>query len=463
LKSAPDTSPSLRRQLRHRLWLMIASLWALGAAVALTVQWRETDQLLDHAQRETARLALSLPLNATASAKPMPPSPDDTLQLQVFDAQGMMVWRSALAPTSPLAPLDGPSEFEAAGRRVLIMRDAGTQRAAVVSASLAERESTLLNATEGMVLTLALLLPLTAWGLSWVLSANFARLQSMQEALSRRSPDALQPLHVPGMPQEFIPMVSEINRLLARLEQARHAERSFVANSAHELRTPVAAAQAQLQRLQDELTQTQAGEHLGQRTQALARQLDRLHHLCVKLMQLARAESAVVRDRSPFDLVTVVRLVLEEFDRQGLRGRIECLMPEGPTGVQAHGDVDALAIVLRNLVENALLHTTGQVTVQVHPDASLSVTDEGPGIDPHRLAQLFKPFERGDTQAQGHGLGLAIVTAMSRQMGWSLSFLSPHTQGSGLRAVLRLPGQHLATPRPPQSPPAASPDAGSAA
>lgn len=415
---------------------MIASLWVLGSGVALSVQWHETDQLLDHAQRETARLALSLPLNAQGPAATPHTNADDTLQIQVFDAQGALVWRSARAPDAPLAALDGPREFEADDRRVLVMHDDATGRAVVVSASLAERESTLRNATEGMLLTLVLLLPLTAWGLSWVLRATFARLQTMQQALARRSPDALQPLHVPGMPWEFIPMVSEINRLLARLEQARHAERNFVANSAHELRTPVAAAQAQLQRLQDELARGPGGEAQQARTQALARQLDRLHHLCVKLMQLARAESAVVRDRSTFDLVTIAQLVQEEFDRQGHRERLQLLHPDH--AVAARGDMDALAIVLRNLIENALLHTAGPVTVQVHPDASLSVTDQGVGIEPARLAQLFKPFERGDTQAQGHGLGLAIVQAMSRQMGWSLSFQSPHDQGPGLRAVLRL-------------------------
>ena len=413
---------------------MIASLWVLGSGVALSVQWHETDQLLDHAQREAARLALSLPLNAPGPA--VTSNAEDTLQIQVFDAQGTLVWRSPRAPDWPLAALEGPSEFEANDRRVLVMRDAATGRAAVVSASLAEREATLRNATEGMVLTLALLLPLTAWGLSWVLRTTFARLQTMQQALARRSPDALQPLHVPGMPREFIPMVSEINRLLARLEQARHAERNFVANSAHELRTPVAAAQAQLQRLQDELSRGPDGQAQQARTQALARQLDRLHHLCVKLMQLARAESAVVRDRSTFDLVTIAQLVQEEFDRQGHRDRVQLLHPGH--AVAARGDMDALAIVLRNLIENALLHTTGAVTVQVHPDASLSVTDQGAGIEPSRLAQLFKPFERGDTQAQGHGLGLPIVQAMSRQMGWSLSFQSPHDLGPGLRAVLRL-------------------------
>ncbi|TBO34356.1 HAMP domain-containing histidine kinase [Aquabacterium lacunae] len=436
MKSAPEHPPSLRRQLRNRLWLMIASLWVLGSGVALSVQWHETDQLLDHAQRETARLALSLPLNAEGPTATPTPDANDTLQIQVFDAQGGLVWRSPRAPDAPLASLEGPTEFEADDRRVLVMRDAATGRAAVVSASLAERESTLRNATEGMVLTLVLLLPLTAWGLSWVLRATFARLQTMQQALARRSPEALQPLHVPGMPREFIPMVSEINRLLARLEQARHAERNFVANSAHELRTPVAAAQAQLQRLQDELARGPNGDAQQARTQALARQLDRLHHLCVKLMQLARAESAVVRDRSTFDVVTIAQLVHEEFDRQGHRERLRLLHPS--EAVQARGDMDALAIVLRNLIENALLHTQGTVTVQVHPDASLSVTDQGPGIEPARLAQLFKPFERGDTQAQGHGLGLAIVQAMSRQMGWGLSFQSPHDQGPGLRAVLRL-------------------------
>jgi two-component system, OmpR family, sensor kinase len=430
---------SLHQRLRNRLWLTLTALWMLGSALALFVQWRVTNQLLDQAQEETAQLALNLPVREQA-LKPAARPGSDLVRIQVFDRQGQLIWRSSHAPEQAMAPPEQDAVLMSEGRRIVVLRDARTGRSAIVSASLLDREEALTNATEGMLAALLLLLPLTAWGTTLLLRQAFVHMQSVQEALSNRDPDALQPLEVAPLAKEFKPLVREINHLFNRLSRAREAERTFVANSAHELRTPVAAAQAQLQRLADELRQLPSGEALRHRTDAIGRQLDRLGRLCVKLMQLARAESGVTSPRQPVDIVTITRLVLDEFGKASQAGRLTLTVAPSSTPIMALGDVDALAIVLRNLIENALNHTpdTGAVTVHVSAGGVVSVTDQGPGLSAQRLETLFQPFERGDSTSPGHGLGLAIVKALCKQMGWHLHLQSPHALGPGVCASVDL-------------------------
>jgi two-component system OmpR family sensor kinase len=228
--------------------------------------------------------------------------------------------------------------------------------------------------------------------------------------------------------------------LFERLTRARKAEVAFAANSAHELRTPIAAAQAQLQRLNSDLKTGAPVEAMTQRIDTVGRQLDRLHHLCVKLMQLSRAESGVATKVAPIDLVTVSQLVIDEFDKPEQARRIKLSVEGKVDHIMAMGDVDALAIALRNLIENALLH--GGPDTEVHVRASLApaidVIDHGPGIPADRLETVRQPFERGESASPGHGLGMAIVNHIALQMGGELVLTSPHPRGQGLHARIAL-------------------------
>jgi two-component system OmpR family sensor kinase len=188
-----------------------------------------------------------------------------------------------------------------------------------------------------------------------------------------------------------------------------------------------------------------------QRIEALGRQLTRLHHLCVKLLQLSRADAGVGQHTEPVDLIDVAQLVLEEFNQPEQQARLQLELPttavEDTSGdtlasesVMVQGDLDALGIALRNLIENALLHSgaTQHVTVRITAQPSIEVIDEGPGIPLDRLDTVRQPFERGESPSPGHGLGLAIVSAIARQMGGTLQLISPHAEGRGLHAKLVL-------------------------
>lgn len=221
---------------------------------------------------------------------------------------------------------------------------------------------------------------------------------------------------------------------MGRLARAIEAERSFTANSAHELRPPIAAALAQTQRLVSEAKDPQARERATQVETALRR----LAALSEKLLQLAKSEGAGLIADHESDLVPVMSLVLQDFERLG-RGasRVISHVPRG--AVMASIDPNAFAILLRNLLENGLKHGGPEKPVIVHlsPQAELRVQSPGPAIPPETLNTLTHPFVRGDTLASGTGLGLAIVKSIAIGSGGSITKHAPMTNGeSGLEVAI---------------------------
>jgi two-component system OmpR family sensor kinase len=166
------------------------------------------------------------------------------------------------------------------------------------------------------------------------------------------------------------------------------------------------------------------------------RQLDRLTRLATRLLQLARIESGVALKREPVDLTLLARLVADEFiDARGA-GRLVVEIHGEPAPVA--GDLDALGIALRNLIDNALKHAAGaaRVTVRVGP-GEIAVIDDGPGVPPASLGTLVRPFVRGEVASEGSGLGLAIVNTIALQSGARLELRSPVDHGHGFGATLR--------------------------
>ena len=145
---------------------------------------------------------------------------------------------------------------------------------------------------------------------------------------------------------------------------------------------------------------------------------------------------------TPQDITQVLRLVLDDFVHdQEIAARVDVAIPPG-CSLPSHMDPDAFAILVRNLVENALKHSPvdSLVTVALTKDGYLSVTNEGPAVSPEGLARLKRPFERGVTQAKGSGLGLAIAETIAAGVGARLELLSPAPGHSdGFQARIHLP------------------------
>jgi two-component system OmpR family sensor kinase len=282
---------------------------------------------------------------------------------------------------------------------------------------------------------MVILIPLSAI-IAWLTLARSLRpIATLRREISARHGDNLAPIHAEELPSELAAIAKSVNSLMRRLDMALDAEKEFTANAAHELRTPIAGALAQTERLIAEAR----GEDGRKRPLQIKAALSDLADLSEKLMQLARADAGVAVAGKPADLAAVAALVAADFEQHSQnkdRLRLETLTPGK---VYAAIDTDALAIVLRNLIENALRHGVEgtQVIVRID-DASLSVINEGPIVQ--APSGLTKRFERGATRAEGSGLGLAIVSRILQQIDATLILNSPASgRQDGFEAKVRFP------------------------
>jgi len=430
---------SLQRQLQRQLLALLTVVWLLAAAGAGLGLGAKTDEVLDGALKETAERLLMLPERAlaepdTAERLALLGPHDECVVYQVLDAQGGLLLRSHQAPQQTLDP-HAPDGLRQAGPwlvRTLSAPDG--RRRAQVAETTAHRREVMWSSMAWLLGMLAALLPVAGLGTGWLLRRAFASLEPSRRALAQRPPHDLRPLPAHAAPLEWQPWLETVNALLARVADLVDSERAFAANTAHELRTPLAAARAQAQRLVQASTQ----DHSREQAQALLRQLDRLTHLATRLLQLARIESGVALQRAPVDLVQLATLVAGDFAEAQRAGRL-WLSVHGPS-IPVHGDLDALGIALRNLIDNALKHGGESAQVRVHiQDQQVTVEDNGPGVPAHTIHSLVGQFERGDNARAlaGSGLGLAMVSTIARQSGAQLVLQSPLAAGPGFSASLR--------------------------
>jgi two-component system OmpR family sensor kinase len=444
---------SLERRLKRRLLGTLTALWLAGSLIAVIGVRIEINDVMDSALLENAQRLLAFPAGGDGGTVIDDLSDHhEPVRFVLADGSGHVLWRSQDAPPELVVSALRPGLNSEHGNRIAVQFSRDRQRIAVAFESLQDRRDALWEVIRWQLLPLLALLPLVAWTLSRVLRQGFGTLQPLKNWLAahdlsqgRASVNA--PVPEQDVPRELAPLVHTINDLLKRVGRMVSAEQAFAANSAHELRTPIAAAQAQLQRLahemSDRLDLNPADDVQIERIDALGRQLARLQHLCVKLMQLSRAEAGVASTVEPMDLVAIARLVMDEFNQPEQVARLKLELADDITesgSVQALGDIDALGIALRNLIENALVHSgpNSTVTVRVTHAPSIDVLDNGPGVPPEQLDKLRQPFQRGESPSPGHGLGLSIVNAIVGQMGGAFLLHSPHASGPGLHARIVL-------------------------
>lgn len=434
----PDRQWSLQQRLRRQLLAWIGALWLLGAAAALGGLWYESSEVLDGALGETGQLLMSIPDAALTPLAEPPPSFDpqeEYIVYQIYDANGVMRMRSHAAPVQPLNAAAGDGVARNGDWQVLTLTAIDGSRRVQVAETIEHRFEVLWTSAVWLLVALLIVLPLAALGIRLLLTRGFATLEPSRIELARRQAHDLRPLQTDQLPQELHPWMQTVNTLMSQVQSLVDAERAFAAHTAHELRTPLAAARAQAQRL------AQSAALPAERTQALAlvRQLDRITHLATRLLQLARIESGVALKRESVELVELATMVADEFAEARRAGRLLLQVDADPVHIE--GDLDALGIALRNLVDNALKHggDSGPVTIRIEPHA-LSVLDRGPGVAQASLEQLGQKFERGQSSADGAGLGLAMVRTIAQQSDAQLVLRSPVEHGRGFSASIRFTG-----------------------
>ena len=240
-------------------------------------------------------------------------------------------------------------------------------------------------------------------------------------------------------PKEQQEVAHAFNEMATRLEQAFAAQREFVANASHQLRTPLTGLRLRLEAAALKADNAELAEEL----EAAERELDRLARLLAGLLTLAREERRPAQLGS-IDLGACAEAAVERWRPQAdVRG--QRLAAEGPDSVNAAGSPEDVAIVLDNLLENALSYSPPgtEIRLEWNSDgevARIAVLDEGPGLEPGEEERVFDRFARGSTgrtRPQGTGLGLAIVDALVRRWGGQAT-MANRPEGGAIAAV-RLP------------------------
>ncbi len=213
------------------------------------------------------------------------------------------------------------------------------------------------------------------------------------------------------LPAEIAPLVSAVNQALARLESALAAQRRFVGDAAHSLRTPLAVLMARIDALQD-----------GMEAQHLRQDADRMARLVGQMLQMARIDGVPLDISERVDLHAVAMEAISALAPLAVGRQLDLELTGAPGG-SIRGNRTALVIALQNLIENALGHAPPGSTVQVEltPSNTLRVLDRGPGVPEAERAAIFERFQRGRRPAgtTGAGLGLAIVAEIAAAHGGS--------------------------------------------
>lgn len=420
---------SLQKRLGLGLTLGITVLWLIATAIAGMVVQHELAEAFDSALEETAQRILPLAvLEIVNREEPRALQHIASLQAHkeyltylVRDNHGTTLLQShdadpAIFNTQPLEGFSTSAThrlYAASALRGTVFIE--------VAEPLAHRREAAWETSLSLLLPLLLLIPLSLLGTWLWVRLSLRTVLAYRRAIETRGAGDLSPIKAAQLPAEINPLADAVNHLMERLRRALDAERSFTANSAHELRTPLAATLAQVQRLRREAPDGPLQERAAQ-IEASLRELARLSE---KLMQLAKAEGGGLLSETPQDLVPLLAHVVDDL-RRTAGVRLHLQLPSTPA-VLVTIDPDAFAILLRNLIENAMKHgASGQaIEVSLSSTALLRVVNPGPVVPPALLAQLSGRFVRGNSQAEGSGLGLAITQTIAQGVGASLQFASP--------------------------------------
>lgn len=388
---------------------------AAGGAIYFNVL-EESNELFDYQLRQ---VATTLPTQAGAPAPRQHGDPEEDVVIQVWDRNGRLGYVSTATHALPPAARPGYATLSSNGdtwRVYLAERDGGRVQ---VAQSVSAREELAARLALRSLLPFLGMLPILGVLIYAVVGRSLTPLTRLAQALGRRSPSDLQPLAERDQPPELRSVVAAMDDLLLRLDHALHSQRAFVADAAHELRSPLTALQLQLQ-----LAERAANDE--QRAAAFAKlhqRLDRAIHLVQQLLTAARQEGGPGHaPPAPVDLLELARACIgERYDQASARGIDLGIVETGADrdGQCLSGNADSLRLLIGNLLDNALRYTPsgGRIDVTITDtgqEVTLQVADDGIGIAPAERDRVFDRFYRAPGHAEwGSGLGLSIVRSVA--------------------------------------------------
>jgi two-component system sensor histidine kinase TctE len=400
-----------------------------------------TNALMRHVQVMDGQLTL----DANPSGGPAPPVPD-FVKYAVRDPQGHLLIGDPQIPAVPMnsanAQLLAMAQIDHRSARTLTTRF--DTRAGVVIITVADARPTAEPAARfGFMSTLLwdfVQLDITLV-LVWVgIQIGLRPVRKLRDEIAARSPLDLRPIVESSVPREIAPVVVKLNRLFTMLRSSVQSQQQFIANTAHQLRTPITGMQAQL----DILIGEPAAQPISGRLRTLQESVRQLAHSSNQLLSLGRADPAAnmaAKNQSVVLSAIVGEVVAKFFDR-ALQSNIDLGVEVQPVSILA--DPSLLDDLLSNLVDNALKYTPagGSITVSAgarNGSPYLAVEDNGPGIPEQERQRVRQRFYRlPNSPGHGSGLGLAIVDEIAQLYGASMT-IGPGSSGRGTKVLLQFP------------------------
>ncbi|MGU7774961.1 sensor histidine kinase [Burkholderia sp. MR1-5-21] len=447
-------SESIQFRLSVALSVAILAVATVAAAFAFTSAFDEAHELQDDVLREVATLLDHQDIRsprATGADHARNGNErnesDEISRVIVQPLSGDMPQAAGGEPrlALPATLADGLHTLDTGGKpyRVMVRTLSNGERIAVAQEA-GMRDDVARESAWRTALPLLILVPILLLLVADLVRKLLRPVASLSAGIDARDEHDLRPVPAEHVPVEVRPFVVAINRMLARVAQSVDAQRRFVADAAHELRSPLTAMSLQAERLADTALPADAQVRLA----TLRGGLDRSRNLIEQLLALARAQSAqtsTAAEPGAVSVHAVFRSVLEDLIPLAEAKALDIGVEDGPD-TRVRADAIELASLVKNLVDNAIRYTPrgGRVDLSTHASAShvfLTITDTGPGIAPHERERVFDPFYRVPGNEQiGSGLGLSIVKTIADRMEADVTLdYADEPHRSGLRVVLRVP------------------------
>jgi len=444
-------SSRVTSSLRARLLLLLFSAVLVTACIQSFIAYRtsldETNEIFDYQMQQMA-LSLRSGLNSDDYGNGFRQDETDDFEfiVQVSTLQGKVLFHSSASTLLPQRQATGFSLFEVRDITYKLYSLRHGKQLIQIAQDRAARRGLARNLAVRTTLPIIVMVALLLVMVWWVVTSSLAPVSRVQRQIATRKAESLDELDTTGLPSEVRPLVQEINLLLRRMRQAFHAQKNFVADAAHELRSPLAALKLQVEQLRR--SSTDKDREIA--VQRLGSGIDRASRLIEQLMVLARQQ--VHTDfYSSAQPVEINRLCLLAFNDVyplaqqthrdlGFMESDECYVM---------GQEDALRIMLRNILDNAIKYSPERSRIDFRVESTarsvrIVIEDNGPGIPPADLQRVMDRFYRmpGNT-VSGSGLGLSIVQAIADLHGAKIEMGKSAALG-GLQVALTFEAYRMA-------------------
>jgi two-component system, OmpR family, sensor kinase len=427
---------SLRKTVMEYVTILLIVVGFAAATTSYYVVKREVNSFQDNALQE---VALTAGLIFRNDIQPrIDAELEDQLVVQVWDLSEKPLHRSGPPVEIPAQSELGYSNVTAGGERWRVFRARDAQHAIQISQRWSAREEVAAHAAMGAAAPLIAVIPLAWLLIGWAVGRILAGLGTLSADISRRSVDAKDALSMTGVPTEIAPLVSAMNTLIGRHHQALETQRRFVSDAAHELRTPLAAIQIQVDNLQAQ----DLPKPTREASEDLLDGIRRATYSVNQLLIMTRADASMESQPEPIEAAVLIQMTVSAAASIAATKGVQLItdIDEGRVTVRSS---DA-QLVLSNLVDNAVRYTGpgGRVNVtgkRTDSAFEIRIVDTGCGIPNEALPHIYDRFFRAaPPDIEGTGLGLAIAKAAADRNGMQLQIRN-RKDADGVTATVTLP------------------------